>query len=342
MEEAESRVRANTLDLPLLDIDGTKIDVVRPCWPWLIVNYNYVSLICINVSAFFFLPSNFPQIYKNVVNLAAHNLAPFDALAWQAYGMGGLGDLSMSTYFASQDEWAAVRFQVFGTSTSWVIIVQMWMAGKCPLPALVCLSLIYGTGLLMVATKACGIVPKKVFQKWQEFTTPIGMGACCFSFMDSFIFPHTNPADTNPTAVYVGIFGFFFMMVVVLLQPPKLMPVIGSVSAWLATFLFMFMPVAQIIAIYRDLANPDDVKKGFSLLAAILGAIGNGLGSVRALHTKDAIWYIGAMWGCLLGGWGCSMVVWMAGSGHRNICVPLDILDLVVQLHHKAQWRCPQ
>jgi len=310
------------LDDPLLDADYANFKA-RPGWQWLVFNYNHVTNICINVSAFFFFPCNFPQIYKKYINLAACNLQPFDALAWQAYGMGGLGDLCMSTYFASQNEWAAVRFQVFGTSTSWVVLYQMCMAGKTPFPALVGLSVVYGMGLLMAATKACGICPEKVFTTWQEFTTPIGMGACCFSFMDSFIFPHDDPADTNPISMYVGAAGFVFMLVVCLVRPAKLMPIMGSVSAWLATFLFMFMPIAQILAVYKEIDNPEAVSKGFSLLAAILGAIGNGLGSVRAFHTKDAIWYIGAMWGCLLGGWGCSVVVWMANALDTHILAAL-------------------
>lgn len=93
-------------------------------------------------------------------------------------------------------------------------------------------------------------------------------------------------------------------------------------SAWTATLLFMWMPVAQMVILFwlfwkkhwcksdchlvankfemlirslvsvqwTNLLNPDNIK-GLSATSMLLAMVGNGLMIPRALLTRDLMWY---------------------------------------------------
>lgn len=102
---------------------------------------------------------------------------------------------------------------------------------------------------------------------------------------------------------------------------------VGSMSAWTATLLFMWMPVAQMVVLFwlfwkkhwcksdyhlvankfemliqslvsvqwTNLLNPDNIK-GLSATSMLLAMVGNGLMIPRALLTRDLMWYAYFTW----------------------------------------------
>merc|ERR1712137_368945 len=91
--------------------------------------------------------------------------------------MGGLGNLMLSTYFASQHEWAAVRVQAVGAITTFIVT----------------------TGLGMALGRALQVIPDRWFSIWQEVTTPIGLGALIVSVLDTIALPMLDTFLDAPT-----------------------------------------------------------------------------------------------------------------------------------------------
>lgn len=259
-----------------------------------------LSRLAVNLATFAYLPLQVPQIVKN---FQAKDRTDLAGLAWQGTTTGALGNLLLCTYFASKREWAAVRVQAIGAITNFAVVVQIWHAGYCPqIPFFVFLAII-GVGLVIPSLKAVRCLPERAFSAWQEATTAIGLGAL-LSLVGSTIVP-----DNDVVLGATGLVGVLVMLVLLVLRPPKLVPLLGRLSGWLATYLFMFMPVPQVIENLLD----HEKAKSFAIGFAVLAAIGNGLCTSRALFTKDSVWFTGAIWGTLVGGWLTAMSVYFAG-----------------------------
>ena len=83
----------------------------------------------------------------------------------------------------------------------------------------------------------------------------------------------------------------FLQVVLVILDisnklPRWLKDVWCTLGAWIATLLFMVMPVAQLI---KNYTQPDSLE-GIAIGSVLLGALGNGLMIPRALFLRDVIW----------------------------------------------------
>jgi len=255
----------------------------------------------VNLATFAYLPLQVPQIVKN---FEAKDRTELEGLAWQGTTTGALGNLLLCTYFASKQEWAAVRVQAIGAITNFAVVVQIWNAGYCPQVPFFVFSAIMIVGLVIPLLKAMRCLSERVFSMWQEqATTAIGAGAL-LSLVGSTIVPHNDWVLGG-----MGLGGVLLMVVLLALRPPRLVPLLGKLGGWLATYLFMFMPVPQVVYNFVD----HEKAKSFAIGFAVLAAIGNGLCTSRALFTKDAIWFTGAIWGTLIGGWLTAMSVYFAG-----------------------------
>lgn len=87
----------------------------------------------------------------------------------------------------------------------------------------------------------------------------------------------------------------------------KVLLYMGGVSAWTATLLFMWGPIAQMWTNYVKPAN----IKGLSSQTVLLAMIGNGLLLPRALFIRDFMWFTGSSWGCSLAGEGILISMYM-------------------------------
>jgi hypothetical protein len=89
--------------------------------------------------------------------------------------------------------------------------------------------------------------------------------------------------------------------------PEKVVLYMGSVSAWTATLLFMWGPVAQM---WTNFLTPANIK-GLSVNTVLLAMVGNGLLLPRALFIRDFMWFTGSSWGCSLAGEGILISMFM-------------------------------
>uniref|UniRef100_A0A7S1QUF6 Uncharacterized protein n=1 Tax=Alexandrium catenella TaxID=2925 RepID=A0A7S1QUF6_ALECA len=259
-----------------------------------------LSKLAVNLATFTYLPLQVPQIVKN---LQANDPTDLAGLAWQGTTTGALGNLMLCTYFASKREWAAVRVQAIGAITNFMVVTQIWHAGYCPtVPFFVFLAIIC-VGLVIPLLKAVRCLPARAFSVWTEATTAIGLGAL-LSLVGSTAVPN-NDVVLGVT----GLVGVAIMLVLLITRPPRLVPLMGRISGWLATYLFMFMPVPQVIDNFIN----HEKAKSFAIGFAVLAAIGNGLCTSRALFMKDSVWFTGAIWGTVVGGWLTAMSVYFAG-----------------------------
>jgi len=259
-----------------------------------------LAKVAVNVSTFAYPPLQVPQIVKN---FQAKDRTELAGLAWQGYVTGALGNLLLCTYFTSKKEWAAVRVQAIGAITNFAVVVQIWLAGYCPQVAFFVFATIIAVGLVIPLLRIVRCLPARGFSLWQEVTTAIGMGAL-LSLIGSTIVP-----DNNWVLGGTGLAGVLMMLALLLLRPPRLVPVLGRLSGWLATYLFMFMPVPQVI---NNLLHHEKASS-FAIGFAVLAAIGNGLCTARALFIKDLVWFTGSIWGTLVGGWLSALSVYFAG-----------------------------
>lgn len=259
-----------------------------------------ITTMAVNLATFAYLPLQVPQIIKNMQAKQSTDLA---GLQWQGFCTGALGNLLLCTYFASKGEWAAVRVQAIGSITNYIVVVQIWHAGYCPdAPFFLFLGIIL-VGLVLPLFKAMRLVSNWAFNIWTELTTAIGMGTL-LSVVASTVKP-----DNMTVFAVAGIVGAHDMVLLLLVRPAWLIACVGQLSGWLATLLFMFMPVPQIIENFAD----HEKAKTFAIGFAFLAATGNGLCTFRALYIKDPIWFTGAFWGTLVGGWVTALSVWAAG-----------------------------
>jgi hypothetical protein len=83
----------------------------------------------------------------------------------------------------------------------------------------------------------------------------------------------------------------------------------ASFGAWLATLLFMFMPIAQIHSVFSNSVG----MHGLALPSFLMGAAGNLLMLPRAIMTQNRIWFVGSAWAVLVGGLGVFLSLGLRG-----------------------------
>jgi len=262
--------------------------------------FDTATTVAVNLATFAYLPLQVPQIVQDAEAKSPKELA---GLAWQGFLTGALGNLLLCTYFAGKREWAAVRVQAIGAATNFAVVVQIWFAGYCPTVPFFVFAVVITIGLLIPLLKACRAFPARAFQLWNQATTAIGLAAL-LSLVASTVVPKNDWVLMGG-----GLTGLLVAGLLLLFKPARLAPLMAVLSGWLATLLFMFMPVPQVINNFMEPAN----AKSFALGFVILGTLGNGLCCARALFTKDAIWFTGAFWGTIVGAWLMAVSVYVAG-----------------------------
>ncbi|KAI5062175.1 hypothetical protein GOP47_0022714 [Adiantum capillus-veneris] len=256
-------------------------------------------------ATFAFLLLQLPQIYLNYQNLMKGNTTALFAVPWMGQLTGLLGNLSLLSYFAKKREVGAMVVQAVGVVTTWVVLLQLTMAGSMPTPAFTVTSTSVGIGFLLNFLNYKKILSPQIWEIWEDAITVGGLGVLpqvMWSTFDTVL-----PPSVLPGLITMAI----ALSLVVLRRLNKLSSnstrLLSAVSAWTATLLFMWAPVAQM---WTNYLNPTNIR-GLSVYTVLLAMIGNGLLLPRALFTRDRMWFTGASWGTLFQGWGILVTMYL-------------------------------
>ncbi|KAK4490184.1 hypothetical protein RD792_000841 [Penstemon davidsonii] len=245
-----------------------------------------------------FLLLQLPQIILNTRNLLAGNNSALLAVPWLGMFTGLLGNLCLLSYFIKKRETEAMVVQALGVISMYVVILQLAIAEAMPVPHFIGTSIVVASGLILNFLKYFDLLNPKIWHFWEEFVTIAGLSALPQVMWSTFV-PYV------PNTVLPGAIAFISAVLAVVMARMGKLPetgikFLGSVSAWTATLLFMWMPVAQM---WTNILNPDNIR-GLSAVSMLLAMIGNGLMIPRALITRDLMWFTGSAWACLFYGWG--------------------------------------
>ncbi|XP_042067447.1 maltose excess protein 1-like, chloroplastic isoform X2 [Salvia splendens] len=269
-----------------------------------VVSFSFLCWFLVNCFAFLFfwnlpfLLLQLPQIILNYRNLMAGNNSAFLAVPWLGMLTGLLGNLSLLSYFIKKKESEAVAIQLLGVVSIYVAILQLAMAEAMTLPHFVATSIVTASGVIINSLKHFDLLNNGIWKSWEEFITIAGLSALPQVIWSTFV-------PIVPNTVFPGCIALFTAVLVVSKArmgklSKKGVNILGSVSGWTATLLFMWMPVAQM---WTNLLNPKNMK-GLSAVTMLLAMIGNGLLIPRALVTRDLMWFTGSTWACVFYGWG--------------------------------------
>ncbi|KAG0593866.1 hypothetical protein M758_UG026500 [Ceratodon purpureus] len=245
-----------------------------------------------------FLLLQLPQISLNTQNLMAGNNVALTAIPWMGQLTGLLGNLSLLSYFAGKRERGATVVQALGVLSTGVVITQLALGGAMPCPIYLGTAAVVVVGLLFNWLSYFQKLSPTLWQLWLDSVTVGGLTVLPQVMWSTFV-PYIPPSILPGT-----ILGTIALLLVILNRlnklPPAALNFYTGLSAWTATLLFMWGPVAQA---WSNYLNPSNIK-GLSILTILLAMTGNGLLLPRALFTRDLMWFTGSSWGTLLQGWG--------------------------------------
>lgn len=242
--------------------------------------------------------STIPFLFLMIPQIITNFQTP-GKLAWAGIASGGLGNLLLASFFAAANETKQACIQMIGALTNIFVVVQIFMfkgpSGNHGVPVVpfATLMVLSAIGLVMPVSSMCGTM-KGPFQVWLKLTTVIGMGALFFSCANLVTGTWQVHDDGLVIRGAATAAGLLLGMVVLLTGRAT-----DSVGGALATVLFMFMPIPQLVG---NLANPAQRLPQFNLAFLYLVTLGNGLGMFRAIFIRNWIWLTGAAWGCFVGG----------------------------------------
>lgn len=254
-----------------------------------------------------FLALQAPQIWANISNLVAGHPEALVNLPWIGYSTGILGNMLLLGWFASQKEKSAARVQAIGVVTSAVVVGQIFLAGHMPLAAFAAVMPAIVAGLLINYAKIKDKAPAKLWSVWSKGSSLLGLVILPQVLWTTFApaaYASFLPAVLSAAA---GI-GLSYLDSTGRL-PGALKSVWGNLGAWTATLLFMYGPIAQLMA---NVSNPAGMA-GIAIGTLFLAMAGNLLMLPRAMHTRNAIWFTGSAWGVVMGGWAVLLTMFLAG-----------------------------
>ncbi|KAL0681201.1 hypothetical protein Bca4012_048048 [Brassica carinata] len=290
-----------------------------------------------------FLMLQLPQIILNAQNLLAGNNTALSAVPWLGMLTGLLGNLSLLSYFAKKREKEAAVVQTLGVISTYVVLVQLTMAGAMPVQYFVATSAVVTVGLVLNCLFYFGKLGTTVWGLWEDFITVGGLSVlpqvCFFTIHLKIMWSTFVPLV--PNSILPGASAFVIAVAAVIMTP-NLFPCnfpcglslalctkthartgklseegvrfVGSLSGWTATLMFMWMPVSQM---WTNFLNPDNIK-GLSPITMVLAMMGNGLMIPRALFIRDLMWFTGSMWATLFYGYGNILCLYMLNCTSKS------------------------
>nr|PNR29361.1 hypothetical protein PHYPA_028054 [Physcomitrium patens] len=207
--------------------------------------------------------------------------------------------------------------QGVGVGSTLIVLMQLAIAGAMPLPAFGVTTLAVVLGYILNILNYQKIVRPSIWQVWEEAVTIGGVTVLpqvMWSTFEPFL-----PHSLLPAIVFGG--GILCLVILARLGKlsERMLLHVGGASAWTATLLFMWGPVAQM---WTNFLNPANIK-GLSSQTVLLAMIGNGLLLPRALFIRDLMWFTGSSWGCSMAGEGILI------SMYINNCVSAGLFWIV-------------
>ncbi|CAN1132201.1 Maltose excess protein 1, chloroplastic [Linum perenne] len=137
-----------------------------------------------------------------------------------------------------------------------------------------------------------------IWQFWEDFITVGGISVLPQLMWTTFV-PYL------PSSILPGTISFVLALTAVIMArtgklSEKGVKIVGALSGWTATLLFMWMPVAFM---WTNFLRPENIK-GLSASSMLLAMIGNGLMIPRALLIRDLMWFTGSCWASFFYGYG--------------------------------------
>ncbi|WZY75053.1 hypothetical protein YC2023_021437 [Brassica napus] len=259
-----------------------------------------------------FLMLQLPQIILNAQNLLAGNNTALSAVPWLGMLTGLLGNLSLLSYFAKKREKEAAVVQTLGVISTYVVLVQLTMAGAMPVQYFVATSAVVTVGLVLNCLFYFGKLGMTVWGLWEDFITVGGLSVLPQIMWSTFV-------PLVPNSILPGASAFVIAVAAVIMaRTGKLseegVRLVGSLSGWTATLMFMWMPVSQM---WTNFLNPENIK-GLSPITMVLAMMGNGLMIPRALFIRDLMWFTGSMWATLFYGYGNILCLYMLNCTSKS------------------------
>eukprot|EP00850_Spirogloea_muscicola_P013142 SM000088S23683 [mRNA] locus=s88:62704:65564:- [translate_table: standard] len=284
-------------------------------------------------STFGFLLMLLPQIVKNAQSLVASTPEALAILPWVGYSTGLAGNLLLLSYFLTKGELSATTVQGIGALSTYVLVAQIFLAGYMPPLAFGGVTAALIVALLINSLYYAKVLPDPVWSVWRDVSGVAGL-----TILPQVVWSTVSSYPTPLPAVIAGSVGLSF---VVFRRGGKLsqqlLAVWDGTSAWMATLLFMFMPIPQLISCFTSPAS----LAGISVLTPVLGMVSNGLLIPRALFTRDVMWFTGSTWGALMMGWGILLSMYAGQVIGQEVFFPISaallaFLTLVLVRDSKA------
>jgi hypothetical protein len=280
----------------------------------------------VNLSLFLFLFLQQGQIIKNF-----RDPDSMAGLRWNGDGAGAMADLIMATFFCSIGETGQARVNIFGTISNLIPVIQMfaYRPPGSPNPALVPALpfFVYVTlvvvGLIIVLMRFGGRW-ESTFARWVKITTVLGGALVAYTLTYEIQcdlgFTEKRPVVTKATNVAAMLAGGAVLLCMVLLKKTG-----DSTGPWLATLLYIYMPLPQIWENFVHPASAADLSTSFIYFYVTA----NGLGLARAMYTRCWMWVIGAGWACMLGVVMSAGVVMASARLPEPFLTPLNLCALI-------------
>eukprot|EP00898_Chlorokybus_atmophyticus_P000440 jgi/Chlat1/1397/Chrsp12S02052 len=281
-------------------------------------SYNALTDQLAGLSTGVFLLLFVPQIVKNASALMGGNASALSVLPWVGYTTGLMGNTLLLCYFAGKRERTPAIVQGLGMFSTIVLLSQICMAGYMPVPAFAFLSSLTAASFLFNLLEYNGKLNKTVWDLYLGLVGVIGLGLLPQSIWATFF----KSESYVPGMVAAGLGVLWQVLERTGGLPNSLRGKWSSITAWTANFLFMFMPVAQLVS---NLENPASLA-GVSVTTTLLVLTGNGLMVPRALFTRDLVWFAGSFWGACVGGWGVLFTLFSYGYISGAVFLPLTAI----------------
>jgi glycosidase/lipid-A-disaccharide synthase-like uncharacterized protein len=280
-----------------------------------------------------FLFLQLPQIMSNFSNLSA-DPEKISILPWIGYSTGIIANLTLLTYFTSIKKKAVALVQAVGVITSAVVLGQIFAAGYMPFAAMAVMPAIVVAGLTINLLKWMGKLPEKflgleMWKTWNDATVLLGLFALPLGVAVTFNLMGAYSWAVLGVSAALALGGVRLMLLDRQGKlPSALHAVWQTLGAWLATALFVFMPLPQIV---NNVSNPENIA-GIAVGTLILSVAGNILETTGAVYHKNRIWFTGSFWAIAVGGGAVLLSMYVFGAlspvifwGFMSI-VPLSLL----------------
>ncbi|KAJ4910627.1 hypothetical protein Rs2_05248 [Raphanus sativus] len=152
-----------------------------------------------------FLMLQLPQIILNSQNLLAGNNTALSAVPWLGMLTGLLGNLSLLSYFAKKREKEAAVVQTLGVVSTYVVLVQLTIAGAMPVECFAATSSVVAVGLVLNCLFCFGKIGTAVWGLWEDFITVGGLSVLPQIMWSTFVPMVPNSILPGTTAFVIAV-----------------------------------------------------------------------------------------------------------------------------------------